>query len=457
MRPKKRKDKRSCQFESKFFYRFGKNGGYNMIHIRKSNFFKIISLGLVFIFLFQAEGLISQVENQDSIFEQAKKDYLQKNYERAALHLPRLASRYENMENQSEELKLKYGQTLILLGACHENMHRVTKAEEIYITAKKLLGKNHFIEGANFDHLSVYAKIFDVEKIETKSDSRVIESASQKKKKKKFPWLLAAGAAVVVGTLVYFFVIKKSKKYTLTVNVGEGIDGTPAAGTYKYKKGTVVNYSYTLQSGYRDLVVTLDGNPVPSSGTIKMDGNHSLTVSCTKIGRINSVTVFFRVRFAATNLKVRHRIWVDNNLQIDEILNFRVRPSDKWNDALKIYKNFYVSGGPSTIQFKQEAGPYYSSFYSGNYRIWGTYYELEITDYTYIDGADPGWPTLSEDWFYLDVAPWRTDPSHEWYRIKTKEITINPPATAAFQKRRNTSKDVPKADSPHVKQEDINK
>lgn len=66
--------------------------------------------------------------------------------------------------------------------------------------------------------------------------------------------------------------------YALTVNLGTGATGVPAT-TTSYTQGTVVNYSYALQPGYQNLVVTLDGTPVAAAGTLTMNGLHTLTIS----------------------------------------------------------------------------------------------------------------------------------------------------------------------------------
>jgi hypothetical protein len=100
------------------------------------------------------------------------------------------------------------------------------------------------------------------------------------KKGKKFPWLIAALVVVAGGAALYFLVLKK-KNYTLTVTVGEGVSGTPAAGTSTNKKGTAIAYNYALQSGYSNLTVTLDGAPVSASGTVTMNANHTLAASAT--------------------------------------------------------------------------------------------------------------------------------------------------------------------------------
>jgi hypothetical protein len=100
------------------------------------------------------------------------------------------------------------------------------------------------------------------------------------KKGRKFPWLIAGIGAVAVGIAVYFL-IKKKPDYTLTVALGTGCTGTPAAsGTFK--KGAVVSYGYTPQAGFAGLQVKLDGVVVPASGTVTMNGDHSLEVSSTQ-------------------------------------------------------------------------------------------------------------------------------------------------------------------------------
>lgn len=100
-------------------------------------------------------------------------------------------------------------------------------------------------------------------------------------KKGRFPWLVAAVVLVAGGAALYFLVLKK-KNHTLTVSVGEGVSGSPAAGSSTHKKGTAVGYSYALEAGYGDLSVTLDGAPVAASGTVTMNADHTLEARATK-------------------------------------------------------------------------------------------------------------------------------------------------------------------------------
>ena len=108
----------------------------------------------------------------------------------------------------------------------------------------------------------------------------------EKKKKKKFPVFFVVAGVAVAAAAVYFLTKKKKEtnRYTLTVTKGEGVDGTPGA-TATYEEGALVSYNYTLQSGYKDLVVTLDGQEVATSGVITMDMNHTLNASATRLNQ----------------------------------------------------------------------------------------------------------------------------------------------------------------------------
>ncbi len=66
--------------------------------------------------------------------------------------------------------------------------------------------------------------------------------------------------------------------YTLAVTTSTGVTGTPASGTTTHVAGDKVDYSYALEEGYINLVVTLDGQAAPASGTITFPESHSLVV-----------------------------------------------------------------------------------------------------------------------------------------------------------------------------------
>jgi hypothetical protein len=70
-----------------------------------------------------------------------------------------------------------------------------------------------------------------------------------------------------------------ASSYTLTVTLGEGVSGTPAAGSHSYAENDTVSYSYSAQAGYGNLAVTLDGTPLANSGSITITGNHILNAT----------------------------------------------------------------------------------------------------------------------------------------------------------------------------------
>ncbi|MCK5055536.1 MAG: hypothetical protein KAT34_02705 [Candidatus Aminicenantes bacterium] len=122
----------------------------------------------------------------------------------------------------------------------------------------------------------------EVDEYYSRDDANVIEDEGYPgAKKKKFPWLLVVGGLVVVGVVLYFLVFK-TKKYELTVNVDAGVTGSPAAGTSKHKKGTTINYNYSLAAGYEQLSVKVDGTAKSASGSITMDAAHTITVTAVK-------------------------------------------------------------------------------------------------------------------------------------------------------------------------------
>lgn len=93
---------------------------------------------------------------------------------------------------------------------------------------------------------------------------------------------------MVIGAAAVYFLVLKKTKYELTVTLGQGCTGTPAANA-KYKKGEAVAYNYSAQSGYGNLQVKLDGAAVAATGTVTMDKAHSLDVSAT-YGAVVNIT-----------------------------------------------------------------------------------------------------------------------------------------------------------------------
>lgn len=99
-----------------------------------------------------------------------------------------------------------------------------------------------------------------------------------KVKQKPFPWIWVIAGVAVASTIAYLLFFSKPK-YVLTVSKSDGVDGTPERGSQKIKRGTVVDYRYTLKANYKNLLVTLDDIPVEASGSFVMTGNHKLFAS----------------------------------------------------------------------------------------------------------------------------------------------------------------------------------
>lgn len=228
---------------------------------------KIIALFLIMTFLSYTDAFLFPQSREDfeTQFQTAKDQYKKEQYISALGRLERLVG---VIGDKQLELKDILGRCHLLLAAIYEKQKQKDEAERNYKLAKE---KNvSTIDELKFEKLKLYKKYFN--------------NIAVGKKKKKFPWLIVGGV-VVVGIILYFVLKKKKKpRYTLTVNVGEGIDGTPPSGTNTYDEGFLVSYGYTARTGFGNLRVLLDGNEVEPSGTITMDRNHTLTVTTEAVG-----------------------------------------------------------------------------------------------------------------------------------------------------------------------------
>lgn len=120
----------------------------------------------------------------------------------------------------------------------------------------------------------------DIYEFYSRDETHVIEEEGKREeKKKKFPWLLIAGG--VVAVVVLYLTVFKGKKYELSVDMGEGVTGSPAE-TQRYKKGTIVDFNYSVLPGYEQLSVKVDGADFDPSGMVIMDSHHSISVTAMK-------------------------------------------------------------------------------------------------------------------------------------------------------------------------------
>jgi len=91
----------------------------------------------------------------------------------------------------------------------------------------------------------------------------------------------ASGTITVSGDHTLKAYSDANGQFNLIVTVAAGVSGTPAAGTFTYPQGTLVNYSYSLAEGYTAMSIQLDGTEIVRQGTITMLANHTLSVSAT--------------------------------------------------------------------------------------------------------------------------------------------------------------------------------
>ncbi|MBI1753510.1 MAG: immunoglobulin domain-containing protein [Acidobacteria bacterium] len=84
----------------------------------------------------------------------------------------------------------------------------------------------------------------------------------------------SAGSAVATTQVT----VQPLPTYALTVSLGSGVTGSPTASA-SYAQGTAVAYGYALQAGYQNLQVTVDGTPAAASGSLVMNGPHTLAAT----------------------------------------------------------------------------------------------------------------------------------------------------------------------------------
>lgn len=68
----------------------------------------------------------------------------------------------------------------------------------------------------------------------------------------------------------------KLVEHTLEMAVGKGVMSSPKPGIYKYPEGKSVPYTFSTESGYRNLVVEDESKSLPSSGAVLMKGDIKL-------------------------------------------------------------------------------------------------------------------------------------------------------------------------------------
>ena len=162
---------------------------------------------------------------------------------------------------------------------------------EMDAALRELFGINIYYDLEN-EKPDFIKKAKEVRKIVLAEKQRLIEHEGLRRKK-KFPVLLVGGVVLTAAAIAIILSLKKkkTKMYTLDVSRGEGIEGSPNSGSSSYKEGTTISYNYTLQGGYTDLVVTLDGQAAAAGGNITMDRDHTLIAYASRITTQYTLTV----------------------------------------------------------------------------------------------------------------------------------------------------------------------
>ncbi|MDY0295806.1 MAG: hypothetical protein RB296_00635 [Acidobacteriota bacterium] len=155
------------------------------------------------------------------------------------------------------------------------------------------------------------------------------------------------------------------------------------------------------------------------------------------LGRITRVKVRATVVFAGQNLVTAHKIFVNNNQIFSQILRFtdHYDPDASYETLQKKEATIFLEGPLGDYEIRHEVGPAWSKVYpnDADYWIGYTHYQLDVVEYDYIDGRDPGTPKLSKAELDFTVNPDDRDAASEWYRIEKQLLRIlAPSATASY-------------------------
>lgn len=178
-----------------------------MIRIRRTYYFGYASKGLIFLilfFLFRMDLLPDTGKNLELQLQRAKVDYVRAKYEEAKVRLERLAAVYENVKIQSNEMRGKYGQVFLMLGACYEKNGSLIKAKEYYEKGLWESPECSFIFQTEMKFLPIYKKV--LKRLNKRLEKSGVIIKSGKRKKKRIYML--AGSAVAAVFLLYLLLKK---------------------------------------------------------------------------------------------------------------------------------------------------------------------------------------------------------------------------------------------------------
>jgi hypothetical protein len=97
-----------------------------------------------------------------------------------------------------------------------------------------------------------------------------------------FSTVAVAFAIVVCGCSESTSNVGPRAQRTLSVVVSEGVTGSPSQGSGPVDKGSKVDYAFTSKAGFGDLVVTVNGNVVSSTGSFTCDTATTLVATASR-------------------------------------------------------------------------------------------------------------------------------------------------------------------------------
>lgn len=165
--------------------------------------------------------------------------------------------------------------------------------------------------------------------------------------------------------------------FVLTVSRGDGVSGSPASGTSSYGSGSVVDYDYALETGYKDLQVLMDDQAVAEAGSITMDGDHTLQASAAKIAYMEGNWLI-------------DIVWTSGNCDVEDINAYACTGTQENGNFTLTLKDIPVGDARMDLVL---SGPIDAS---GNFTLSGdqtvtsdgTTYNFEFTGTGRMDGED---------------------------------------------------------------------
>ena len=182
------------------------------------------------------------------------------------------------------------------------------------------------------------------------------------------------------------------------------------------------------------VLLVLGGVAVVALLAVLLGGGGSKDDKKEPVGTITRVRVRVTVVFAGQNLITNHKIFINDNQKLFKTVRFNDNydPNADYESLQKQEVILNFEGGLGTYEIRQEVGPFWAKPHplQDNYWIGKTVFKLDVVEYDYVDGRDPGAPVLSTSEMEFHVNPDDNDPASDWYRIESQNVSIMRPASS---------------------------